>query len=82
MHTNTICITFATYQLRKRTKTIQIMKALIIKGEHKGKLANVTRVQKQEIGIDKMYQLAIAGAKIWNGQFSNFPDTFIKVLKA
>lgn len=50
----------------------------ILAGEHKGKTAIVTDIQKEYIGEGKIYALKTESGKIWNGSFTYFPQSFIQ----
>lgn len=57
------------------------MNVKIIKGQHKGSLAIVTDNKKEEIGNGRLYALKDKdGNKIWNGNFTYFPENFVTVI--
>lgn len=50
----------------------------ITKGEHANKRAFVTSSTTDEFGTGKIFQLIDTnGDKLWNGNLSNFPETFL-----
>lgn len=55
-------------------------KATVTKGENKGMEVIITADQKEEIGSSRLFELRdMNGGKVWNGQFSTFPESFVKL---
>ncbi|MEL7191469.1 MAG: hypothetical protein AAFO96_03445 [Bacteroidota bacterium] len=45
-------------------------KVKISKGQHSGKIAIITEIQKETIGNDRRVKLSVDGEQIWNGEFA------------
>lgn len=55
------------------------MKVIIIKGEHTGVTASVVLKKREEIGSEYLYSLMNESGIIYNGEFTYFPASFLKI---